>query len=182
MKTLSPFFRGFLRIWLIAIALAVTGQAASAQTLTQTFNLVPGWNSIYLEVNLSDKKLGDIFTNVPLAGVWTWKKLITSLQFIQNPTDPLIQPEQWLVYYPASAPESRFNTLFNMAARRPYLIKLAGSQPVTLTLTGTPSLRQPTWTANAFNLRGFAVDPQQRPTFQAFFQYFRCNKHQQFIF
>ena len=171
MKTLSLFFRPILRLVLIAVGLVLACRSVSAQTLTQTFTLVPGWNSIYLEVDLPDNKLGDIFTNLPIAGVWTWSSRGSSVDFIQDPSQPLLRSDQWLVYYPSSLPESRFNSLFQMKGRRAYLIKLTGSRPATLTLTGAVSIRQQPWTANAFNFRGFPVDPDFLPTFLSFFQY-----------
>jgi len=171
MKTSISLSRPLLRFLMIIVGLGLACRPISAQTLTQTFNLVPGWNSIYLEVDLPDTRMGDVFTNLPIAGVWTWSSRVSSVDFIQDPSQPLMQSDHWLVYYPPSLPESRFNSLFQMKGRRPYLIKLTGAQPVTLTLAGGVSIRQQPWTANAFNFRGFPVDPDYLPTFQNFFQY-----------
>lgn len=162
-----------LRFWLelASVLLLCWTAAVQAQELTQTFNLQPGWNAVYLEVELADRRLDPIFTNLPVSRVCTWKARHSAADFIQDLNEQLDQQEKWLMYYAKSQPESRFNTLFALIPRRAYLIKLTGNAPVTLELRGRPSLRQPDWVPNSYNLRGFPIDPQTPPTFRNFFKF-----------
>src|SRR5437867_6866491 len=43
---------------------------ADAQTTNQTFSLHAGWNSIWLELDPTNREVGAMFTNLPVASVW----------------------------------------------------------------------------------------------------------------
>jgi hypothetical protein len=169
----TKFIPSVVRSWLLGavVLLGLAPPAPCAQDITRTFSLQPGWNALYLEIELAEQRPEVVFTNLPVASVWTWNARLSATDFIQDLTEEAWNTEKWLVWFPKSRIESRFNNLFALLPRRAYLVKLLGSNLVTLTLTGRPSLRQPEWAANAYNLRGFPVDRTMPPTFLEFFRH-----------
>lgn len=143
---------------------------ASAQTLTQSFDLRPGWNSVWLEVEPSDRNPDVVFAGLPLASVWTWSDRVSATDFIQNPGDAGWNRAQWLSYFPANSPETALSNLRAVLPQRAYLVRLSGTNTLSWSVTGRPILRAPEWGADRFNLRGFPVDPANPPTFRAFFR------------
>ena len=69
-------------------ALLLTGMlvqanmTAQAQAATQVFQLRPGWNVIWLEVDPTDRAPGAVFKDIPLASVWTWSERAGATDFI----------------------------------------------------------------------------------------------------
>jgi hypothetical protein len=102
--------------------------------------------------------------------VWTRQERLAAVEFIQDPSEPVWNKAEWLLHVPADRPEAFENNLFHLQANRAYLVNLSGSAPVALNLTGRPSLRQPEWVPDAYNLRGLPVDPAAPPTFRGFFR------------
>lgn len=142
---------------------------ASAQNITQTLTLQPGWNSVYLEVTPTNPALSAVFGSVPIDSVWTFAARSSAIDFIQNPSEPVWNRDSWLLYVPTNRPESFQNNLFTLQANVGYLVNLSNAVPVTLNVTGRPSLRRAAWVPDAYNFRGFPIDPANRPTFQSFF-------------
>jgi hypothetical protein len=153
---------------LALLSAALTAPVAhAAPTATQTFNLHPGWNAIYLEVAPPVADPAVVFGGVPLLSVWTWNPKTTSAEFIQNPTEEAFTRAGWLGYFPAG-PFSTLTNLFAIQANRAYLVRIAGAASTTITISGRPSVRGNSWVANALNLVGFHVDPASPPTFASF--------------
>ena len=141
--------------------------SARAQTVSQTFQLRNGWNSIWMEVEPTNAEIASVFANLPVSSVWTYVPA-GAVEFIQNQSEDLFNQPGWLPYFPASRPEAFLTKLYTVNALRAYLVKLTNG-PRTLTVTGQPVLRAPKWVPNSFNLRGFPVNPAQLPTFATFF-------------
>ena len=160
-----PMIRAATLAILIAALLAPPAQAAP--THTQTFNLHPGWNSIYLEVAPPNADPAVVFTGVPLMSVWTWNPKLTTAEFIQNPSEEAFTRAGWLGYFPPG-PFTALNNLFAIQANRAYLVRISGAANVTLTVSGRPSVRTTSWLANSLNLVGFHVDPASPPSFDSF--------------
>lgn len=152
---------------LMALLVPATGRA---QTYTQTFELRPGWNAIWLEVDPSDRKPDALFDGIPIQSAWTWSERVSATDFIQNPGEAGWNRAQWLSYFPPSAPESVLSTLRSVLPQRGYLIRLAGSNTVTWAVGGRPVLRKASWVPDRFNLRGFPVDPAVPVSFRSFFR------------
>ncbi len=152
-----------LRFLLLTLLVA----SASAQTVTQTFQLRNGWNSIWLEVEPTNAEIAQVFANLPVSSVWTYLPGGT-VEFIQDQSEELFNQPGWLPYFPASRPEGFLTKLYTVNALRAYLVKITNG-PRTLTITGRPVVRAPKWVGDSFNLRGFPVNPAQLPTFATFF-------------
>src|SRR5262245_39294720 len=162
-------------IGLPLFVLVVALNCAHAQIATQTFTLQPGWNSIYLEVQPADNSTASVFSNLPVASVWTRAERLSSVEFIQNPSEAAFNNPAWLRWFPPARHEALLNNLFTVQANRAYLIKLTNATPITWGVTGRPSLRQVGWVPDACNLRGLPVDPANPPTFLNFFRHSKAH-------
>jgi len=164
----SPLLRLRWPVWLwMCLCLACVGRA---QQLTQVFELQPGWNAVWLEVDPPDRTPSTVFGNLPVASVWTFSERVSATDFIQNPGTAGWNRAQWLAYFPPTRPEARLANLYAVLAQRAYLVRVAGSNAVSWAVTGRPTLRTPSWVPDRFNLRGFPVDPEAAPTFRQFFR------------
>jgi hypothetical protein len=151
---------------LILAGLAVS---ARAQTITQSFNLQAGWNSIWLEVAPANNDVDAVFGGLPLEAVWTFQRRLSAVDYIQNVNEPLWNRDQWLVHVPSDRVESINNNLFAVFGLRAYLVKLTAA--ATLNVTGRPVFRGIPWVPDAYNLRGYPIDPTVPPTFHNFFRH-----------
>jgi len=141
---------------------------ASEPAAQQNFQLSPGWNAIWLEVQPSDNATASVFAQLPVASVWTRAERLSSVDFIQNPSEQAFNEAGWLGWFHPSRSEAFLGNLFTVQANRAYLIKLTNSTPINWSVTGRPSLRTPEWVPDAYNLRGLPVDPSSPPTFLNF--------------
>lgn len=158
-----------LRIACVGIVIALTTTGVG-QEATQQIDLRPGWNAIFIEVEPENHHPSDVFANLPIESVWTRVEPLTSAQFIQDQNEVSWNDPGWSVYLPEGLPESFLTTLHAIYANHSYLVKLTGEEPRTLTISGKPSARQLRWKPDAFNLRGFPVDPAVSPSFRDWFQ------------
>jgi len=139
------------------------------QTYTQTFTLQPGWNSVYLEVTPTDTLVGDVFADPAVQSVWQPKVRSSTVAFIQNQNEVPFNRAGWEVYVPTNQPASINNDLFRVSVNQPYLVNVSGGKPITVSVSGRPSLRAQPFLPNTYTLRGFALDTNSPPTFGAFF-------------
>lgn len=143
--------------------------AGAAPAETQNILLKPGWNAVYLQVQPEPRDPATVFSGLPVESVWTRYDRVSSAEFIQDPAEGLQDRSGWLAYY--SAPDAAFaNSLYAIAANRPYLIRLSGTLPVTWSVTGAPKLELREWVSDSFNLTGFPLDPMVPVTFDTFFK------------
>jgi hypothetical protein len=163
----------------LAALLLGCGLAASisAQTVTQTTTLQPGWNAVWLEVQPDDNSTDAVFSSLPVASVWTRLERLSPVDFIQNVSEEAFNEAGWQRWFPASREESFLNNLFTVQANRAYLVRCTSDTPVVWTVTGRPSLRRPAWVPDALNLRGAPVDPAAPPTFRNFFRHSAAHYH-----
>lgn len=159
---------------LVAVALFLSaGEAAGQPRWTQTFDLTPGWNAIYLHVQPFDTDPRVVFAELPLRSAWTRGVEPGSVEFIGDPSDALLSRRGWVAYVPADQEEALATTLadnelVSVEGNRAYLLRLDGG-PATLTITGRPLVPLLDWQPNAFSLLGFPIDPDDAPTFASYF-------------
>jgi hypothetical protein len=169
----SPSASAEKRVWALLCALGFflgADAAFSAHLVSQTFELNPGWNAIFLEVQPPANDTDSVFRDVPISSVWTWVRRETPTEFFQNLSEELQNDPHWLVFFPTNRHEKMFNDLFLVSANRAYFIKLAGTSSVSWTVTGRPAVPKFTWNPNEFNLVGFPLDPAGAlPTVADFF-------------
>lgn len=162
-----------IRFWLLSIlGVAVLPSSLCAQTATQTITLMPGWNSVWLEVEPKDEEANakspeDVFTDPAIELVTTPKPLAGLADFFASDpgTISTFNQDEWLRWKRTAPPTP--NNLPTISRNRPYLIQVTGAAPVTVTLTGEASFFRPTWTPDRYNLVGFGLEGS--PTFDAFF-------------
>jgi hypothetical protein len=154
----------------IVLACCLCAISARAQTITQSFVLQPGWNSVYLEVQPADNSAATVFTNLPISSVWTRAGRVSSAEFIQDASEDLFNQPGWLVWFNPARPDAFLGNLFAVLANHAYLIHVTNSTTVTWNVSGRPSLRRLDWVPDAYNLRGLAVDPSSSPMFLNFFR------------
>ncbi len=144
---------------------------ASEVNYQQTFELNPGWNAIHLQVQPENNDIEVMLAGVPVESVWRWiPKEVDQVEFVQNPAEGLQNINGWHGYFPFPRPEAFLTNLFTLRADQTYLIKLAGSQPFTWTVTGKPKVKKVHWLSNSFNLTGLRVEPGNEPTFGDYFE------------
>lgn len=153
-------------VLLFTAAIATQARAAS---VTQTIELQPGWNAIYIEVEPEVNAIEQVFAGIPLASVWRWIPDDRPVSFIQDPDEELLTIDGWYGYFPVDRPESVLTNLYSINANQAYLVKLQGSSPRTLEISGRPALRSLSWRTDGFQLMGFHVDPGNGPSFDSWF-------------
>lgn len=157
----------------VGVLLALAGRAAAMPEWTQTFDLVPGWNAIYLQVQPTLTDPAVVFDGVPVRSVWTRGTEPSSVEFIRDPQDALIGQRGWLAYVPADredamAPALADRELVSIEGNRAFLINVESA--ATLRISGPPLVPVINWQANQFTLAGFPIDPDAAPTFAAYFR------------
>jgi hypothetical protein len=166
---MKNFFASILQI-AAALACSFAIHPARAQTITQNITLQPGWNAVWLEVQPVSNRTDVVFASLPVASVWTRAERLSSVEFIQDPSEDAFNQTGWLGWFHPSRPEAFLGNLFALHANRAYLIKLTNSTPVNFSVAGRPSLRRLEWVPDSYNLRGLPVDAASPPTFLNFFR------------
>jgi len=144
--------------------------SAYGEPMTQEITLQPGWNAIYLLVQPDPPGCDEIFNGIPIKSVWTWNKRFSSVQYVRDPSTLAPTEEEWLVYFPKDGFNSFLTTFRALIGGKSYLVELQGDKPITLTLNGEAVAEKTQWLSNSFNLAGFSVDPENEPTFAAYFE------------
>ncbi len=151
---------------LLAVLLLGTSSQAG-QNVTQTVSLQAGWNSVWLEVAPTNSDPTVVFAGVPVSSVWTYAARLTATDFIQDPSESVWNRSAWLSFVPTNLPAAINNNLFDIQGGRAFLVECQSA--ATWTITGRPSFRAYPWVQNAYNLRGFPIDPANPPSFASFF-------------
>lgn len=155
---LTPAILRVVRIGLFPLLL--TQGLRAAATDSQTFTLQPGWNAIHLSVQPTNDQPAAVFSGLPVDMVWAYFPTRTPLEFIQDPGDGLWNVPGWSVWLPPGKPDAEALTnLFAIQAHQSYLVKITGSAPVTLTVTGPAGYREIKWQPDGFTLTGLPLDP-----------------------
>lgn len=152
--------------------LVILASPAQAQNVDQTLTLSPGWNAVWLEVQPVDangmpRSPQDVFSNPAVETIATPKPLSGLSEFFASEPGAITtfnqeEWQQWKRNDPAGT-----NNLPLISGNRPYLVQLAGSSPLALTLSGRVSFFRPKWTPDRYNLIGFGL--QGTATFDSFF-------------
>lgn len=155
--------------WMLLL-LGCGSHTAFAQWTTQSVDLNPGWNAIYLEVQPGTNDCDSVFAGLPVESVWAWNRRFSSVQFIQDPNQLVPGQTDWLVYLPPDHAGRESRNLFAVEGGRAYLIKMKSGVPsTTWNVVGQPKVRRIDWLPNSLNLVGFPIAPGGSPTFQSFF-------------
>lgn len=143
----------------------IQSHLAHAQEFEQSFQLRPGWNSIYLDVEPAENAIDRVLQGLPVEIVLRSAATDSPVDYVQNPDKDTMAGPAWLRYEPGKSKA----TLFSLEVHTAYLLKVTGDEPVKLTIQGRPTCQQQGWRPNAWNLRGFPIDPEHPPTFANYF-------------
>ncbi len=166
MSLLVPITRRLFGLLLLAL-LAPSVQAAVSQ---QTLSLQPGWNAVFIEVEPTQADMATVFAGVPIASVWRWRPDPDGAQFVRDPGEGLENIAGWFAWFPQPRPDAFLTNLFQIEGGTAYLIRLEGSTPRQVVLSGRPVFRPRAWQSNAFSLTGLPVSTGDAPSFAEFFQ------------
>ncbi len=151
---------------LLAVAFV---SAAQAQWQTQSVILKPGWNAVYLHVDLQHETMASLFDATPVSEVWLWKPELSSLMFVTSPQDPLDTNSRWLSWKKALPLDATIDAPIGNAA---YLIRLdeAEVSDYTLSLKGKPVPPTYNWSSDGANFIGFSTVGSGAPSFYDFLE------------
>ena len=141
--------------------------SARAQWLTQSFQLQPGWNAVYLHVDASHIALDDLIpdANSPVAEIWLWKPSSSTMQFVGSPQNPVTPNSQWAQW---TATRGDVDTLKRLVGNEAYLVKNSNASDYTWTVQGKPLPPNYLWTSSGLNLIGFPTPATTPPTLYVF--------------
>lgn len=158
----------------IVVVLVLTAAApARAQWIQRDIPLVPGWNSVFLDVDPALEHADDLFAGLPVHEVWspTQRADLTALPACADPDDPTCTPAietEWDVWTPPLDPHRVVTNLRIIRGGRVYLIR--ASSATTLSLVGRPHGGTHPWRAG-YNLRGAYVESgDDAATFEDYFR------------
>ena len=150
-----------------ALALLAAPFTASAQWLTQSFSLKPGWNAVYLHVDASHATVGSAVAGTYIDEVWMWAPNPATTQFVETPQQPLDTGSQWLSWKSTNAGASVLQRLVGNTACLVYANTNAPAN-FTWTVKGRPVQPNHQWTVSGLNFLGFPTAAASPPTFENF--------------
>src|SRR5215467_13501515 len=140
---------------------------ASAQWLTQTISLKPGWNAIFLHVDASQDSLDSLVGNDssnPILEVWRWN-WASVVQFTDSPLQPGPAVE-WASWNRTNASGAPLKRLVGDCA---YLVRVSTNVNFyDWSIKGQPVAPRHDWTITGLNLIGFSTVASTPPNFKAF--------------
>nr|MBP7830566.1 hypothetical protein [Kiritimatiellia bacterium] len=146
--------------------------SAQAQWRTQSVDLQPGWNAVYLEVQPEPRLLDEVFTNRAVESVWKWDRRFSHIEFTTDPYTLEPEDPHWLVWLPADDARRFLSRLFTLQGGQAYLVKVpTNAAGYTLPVKGRVIVPLTDWYAHGLNLVGFPVHPNNPPTFSSFFAF-----------
>lgn len=155
---------------LAGLLLLLAGTCAHAQgAAQQTIDLQPGWNAIHIQLEPDERDIATVFSGLPIASVWRWRPDTEGAQFVRDPAEGLENIAGWFAWFPDPRPEAFLTNLFQIEGNTAYLVRLDGTQPRQITITGRPLFRNARWETNAFTLTGLPVSATQPPSFAEYF-------------
>lgn len=137
-----------------------------AQWLTQSVDLKPGWNAVFLHVDATHTNLngqiGGDNTN-PIQEIWRWNPPSVA-QFTDSPAQPTPTGE-WTSWNRTNAA----SVLQRLVGDSAYLVRVSSNVvSYTWNLKGRPVAPRHDWTISGLNLLGFSTIPNNPPKFGAF--------------
>ena len=165
----------------LALLLCLLGSCldARAEWKTETYDFVPGWNSVFLHIDPSQETIEVLLQRTPISEVWLWLPAVSTAQFITSIQDSTDFGSNWISW---DAAGSNTSTLEKFVGNAAYLFyveesyhdgmanqEVSEANPFTLLLTGKAVPPAYTWTASGQNFIGFSTRASFEPSFENFF-------------
>ena len=137
----------------MAVCLFLTGSSlALGQWQTQSLELKPGWNGVYMHVDSTHSGIAALANGTPVEEVWLWQPRLTTAQYVTNPDAPSDSKSRWASWKSGLGDAS--STLKQMPGNAAYLVKLGGNQNYTWDIKGKPVPPIYQWTTSGLNFLG----------------------------
>lgn len=157
-------------------ACVLAPRAADAQAVrSQTVQLVPGWNAIYLEVDPLVANPAELFATQPIDIVAAYDPPPSGAQFVSDPTANMRDVFGWGVWYSPRRPDAFLSRLRRLKGASAYLFHATTN--ATVEISGRLPPRRQQWVSDAYNLVGFSVQDPGGPTFKQFFEASPAHNH-----
>jgi hypothetical protein len=158
-----------LGILLVAIATVAVGvgEVLANPIGTQTVALKKGWNAVAVRVDPASPAPNDVFRGLPVDKVAAYLTTGTPLEYIQDPAAQPWKQKGWRAWFNEASPDAFISDLSAIQSGQCYLVH--ATEATTLNLSGTVAHHRVSWRGDSFNMVGFPVDPEQPPTFSAWF-------------
>ena len=95
-----------------------------AEWKTENFEVVPGWNAIYLHVDPSHESLEVLVQRTPVTQVWLWAPSTSTAQFVTSVQDSTDFGSSWISWDSSDTANSSLQKFIGNAA---YLVYVASS-------------------------------------------------------
>lgn len=165
-----------LQFYLLTAFALLSFQDVSGQWRTQSINLKPGWNAVYLHVDTSHVVIDDLVgLNSDITDIWLWKPKLKSDQFISDPDIPTDGKSRWIRWNKDLGPSSSLQRLVGNAS---YLVKYGikaedGSWTPDSNgewnVKGKPIPPNYSWTSTGLNFFGLANNSDKVSSFEQYF-------------
>ncbi len=156
----------------LCAAILFLALTSRAQWRTQSVDLNPGWNAVYLEVQPDPRLLDEVFAGRAVEGVWKWDRRFSHIEYVTDPC--VLEPEDphWLVWLPPEDSRRFLSRLFELQGGQAYLVKIpTNAAGYSLPVKGRVIIPVTDWFAHGLNLVGFPVHTTYPPTFADFFRF-----------
>lgn len=141
--------RESLYLCLSLLTLLVGASQAQAQWRTQNFDLVEGYNAIFLHVDASHASIEDIIGDIPITQIWMWNPPASSTQFLTSIDLATTSSSNWLNWVKDDVDP------LTMVGPAAYLVEV--STDTTWSIKGKPRVPNYNWNTDGQNLIGFPV-------------------------
>ena len=140
---------------------------AFGQWRTETFDLIPGWQAIYLRVDPGTQNIGVSLAAYPqIAEVWRWNPDDLDPRIFDDPQVP-VTGQEWLTWKRDNLAASTLHVWYPNAG---YLVRVASNAPpFQLAVKGAVTSPDIRWRTDGLNLLGFPTNPTTAPTVNAYF-------------
>lgn len=165
----------------LTLAAALTAFPAKAEWKTETITLAPGWNAVFLHVDLSYEDLDVLLQRTPISRVEMWAPSSSTAQFVTSVQDTNSFGSSWVSWDNDSndGVESVLQMALGNAAYLVYVedsyedgntetISVTESNPFVWNAKGRVVPPSYTWTASGQNFIGFSTHPDSPPVFENF--------------
>ena len=148
----------------------------TAQWSTQTIDLKPGWNGVFLHVDASHSDIVDLEgLDSNITDIWLWRPKLKSDQFIQDPDVPTDTKSRWVRWNKGLGPSSSLQRLVGNSA---YLVRYGEKNEdgtwspntgIKWNIKGIPVPPSYKWTSTGLNFFGLPNHPNNLVSFERFF-------------
>ncbi len=138
---------------------AVGVSTLNAQWQTQTLQLQPGWNPVYLSIAPTPSDGDSLFTGNPrILSVRRWAPPpIEAVQYDEVTGAILPQSGSWLTWFPPTHPDRALLNLTEVAGNAAYLIQVSDGSQVNISLQGRPVALTCEWQPDSHHFVGLPV-------------------------